>query len=183
MPDASGALSEAEEQRLIQRAAYSSDTKAFDTLIVPYVGQLRGYLRGLSGNDSDADDMTQTTLTKAWSQLHRFDGSGRLVAWLFRIAHREFLQNLRSTKRYSNAMTALADEPQARSAADGAAAAIDVQTILASLDPESRAALILSRAMGLTHNEISQTLDKPLGTVKSLINRATQQLVATHEHG
>lgn len=180
MPDESGARSVAEEQRLIQLAAFSSDTKAFDTLIAPFIGQLRGYLRGLAGNHSDADDMAQTTLTKAWAELHRFDGSGRFVAWLFRIAHREFLQSLRSRKRYAKAMGALADEPQARSAADGAAAAIDVQAILASLDPDARAAMILSRGMGLTHAEISQTLNKPLGTVKSLINRATQQLVATH---
>ncbi|MEL6869584.1 MAG: RNA polymerase sigma factor [Pseudomonadota bacterium] len=169
---------------MIRKAAFSSDTQAFDSLVAPYVGRLRGYLRGLAGNASDADDMAQTALTKAWTELHTFDARGRFAAWLFRIAHREFLQSLRARRRYAKAMSSLAVEPHTPQATsgDGAAAQIDVNALLATLDEDSRAAIILSRAMGFTHPEIATALDKPLGTVKSLISRATRQMVEASGH-
>ncbi|MFK8053159.1 MAG: RNA polymerase sigma factor [Woeseiaceae bacterium] len=174
--------SESEEQRLIQLVVLASDTKAFDMLVAPYAGRLRGYLLSLTRAGSDADDLLQTTLIKAWTELHRFDERGRFVAWLFRIAHREFLQAARSRKRYSKAMTGYGDAvvgPGIESG-DGPAAEVDLTIALASLDQESCAMILLSRAVGLTHAEISKTLEKPLGTVKSMINRATKQLVENY---
>lgn len=171
--------SEADERRLIQRVTLASDTQAFDALVAPYLSRLAGYLRGLAGDD--ADDLAQKTLLKAWSNLHRFSGEGRFIAWLFRIAQREFLQHLRQHRRYRAAMSDYhASDEAATAQADGTAAAIDVERILASLEPEVRAMLLLSRAVGLTHGEIATLLDKPLGSVKSTISRTTQQLVKTH---
>ncbi|MEL7296680.1 MAG: RNA polymerase sigma factor [Pseudomonadota bacterium] len=170
-----------EEQRLIQRVVLASDTQAFDALTRPYLGRLRGYLRGLTMHDSDADDRLQTTLIKAWQELHRFDHRGRFVAWLFRIAHREFLQGARAGKRYHQAMARYDGQSDGMSqSGDQAAAAMDIETILGSMHGDSRAAIILSRAVGLTHAEIAQAMDKPLGSVKSLLTRATQEIVAQY---
>lgn len=167
---------------MLQLVIHASDTRAFDSLVAPYVGRLRGYLYSLAKNESDADDLTQTALLKAWSELHRFDSRGRFIAWMFRIAHREFLQGLRSRRRYAKAMSGYGELSAADKhvSGDAPAAALDLSTLLATLEPDSRSALLLSRAVGLTHAEVALAMDKPLGTVKSLISRATTQLVQEH---
>ncbi|MEN7342042.1 MAG: RNA polymerase sigma factor [Pseudomonadota bacterium] len=171
-------LTTAEEQRLIQRVLLASDERAFGDLTHPYLPRLRGYLRGLSGSDSDADDLMQTTLIKCWQQLTSFDHKGRFVAWLFKVAHNEFLQWLRARKRYVGALDKMATEVgQSVQSGDAAAAALDVAGILSTLPEDARAALVLSRGVGLSHAEIALAMDKPLGTVKSLVNRATQEVV------
>ena len=156
----------------------ASDERAFATLTPPFLPRMRGYLRGLCGSDSDADDLTQATLIKCWQQLTGFDHKGRFVAWLFRIAHNEFLQWVRAKKRYKSALDSMAHEgtPSLQSG-DAAAASLDVAGILASLGEDARAALVLSRGVGLSHAEIAMAMDKPLGTVKSLVTRATQDVV------
>ena len=159
------------EWRLIQRAAHAADRDAFDVLVRPYIGRIRGYLGSLTYDDGDAEDLAQATLINAWRNLHRFDGSGRFVSWLFAIAHREFLQYLRKRKRYRRALDGLASETGAARVADEAANPLDLA---------SREVVILARAVGLTQAEIAAALDKPLGTVKSLLLRATRRLLDEH---
>ncbi len=173
-----GQQGDEEELRLIRRIVLGADQRAFSTLMRPYVARVRGYLGGFVSQPADADDLTQEVLLKAWSQLHRFDGRGRFVAWLFTIAHREFLQHVRGRKRYWRAIAGFRREPGGTAVNDNAAVAgIDVARILAAMDEETRAVVILSRGMGLTHSEIARVTDKPLGTVKSVLARATRSLV------
>src|SRR5688572_25827608 len=54
------------------------------------------YLLYLTGRRETAEDLTQETFLQAWRRLETFDGRGPLRPWLHRIAHREFLQSLRS---------------------------------------------------------------------------------------
>lgn len=180
--DDAGQVGDGDEYRLIRKIVLGADQRAFTTLMQPYVSRIHGYLRRFVSDASDADDLTQETLLKAWGQLHRYDGRGRFVAWLFAIAHREFLQHARGSRRYWRAMRRFRREPGGNAVSDNAAvAAMDIETVLASMDEETRAMVVLSRGMGLTHGEIAEITDKPLGTVKSTINRATRRLVDHYE--
>ncbi|MEM7612110.1 MAG: RNA polymerase sigma factor [Pseudomonadota bacterium] len=166
------------EQALVLRAVQDADGAAFELLVAPYVARIQRYLASLVRQPADADDLTQDVLMQAWRQLHKFDGSGRFRGWIFAIAHRAFLQHARGKRRYWRALTGLRAEPVAQAVADNAAVAeLDIHTLLSSLDADSRAVILLSRGMGLTHGEIAQATGKPLGTVKSLVSRATRRLV------
>ena len=176
--DDAGQVGDGDEYRLIRKIVLGADQRAFTTLMTPYVSRIRGYLRRFVQDPADADDLAQETLVKAWDQLHRYDGRGRFVAWLFAIAHREFLQHARRNRRYWRAMSRFRREPGGNAIGDNAAVAgLDVATVLASMDEDTRAMVILSRGMGLTHVEIAAVTGKPLGTVKSTINRATRTLL------
>lgn len=173
-----GQAGEGDEYRLIRKIVLGADQRVFTSLMRPYVAPIRGYLGRFVTDVADADDLTQETLLKAWNQLHRFDGRGRFKAWLFAIAHREFLQHARGKRRYWRAMSGLRREPGGMAVSDNAAVAgVDVATVLASMDEDTRAMVLLSRGLGLTHVEIATVTGKPLGTVKSTISRATRMVL------
>lgn len=165
------------EAQLVALVQQSGDPAAFSRLVRPYVAPIRAYLARLT-TPGDADDLTQETLLTAWRRLSGYDGRGRLKAWLFSIAHREFLQHARARGRLRRALSRVANEPQARSfSGDAPAASSDLARVLGTLDAETRALLLLSKGVGLSHAEIADVVDKPLGTVKSTLSRAIRRLV------
>ena len=169
------------ERRLLQAARIGADSAAFSRLVGPYVTLLRRYLGRFTAESTDADDLTQETLLTAWRRLADFDGRGRFKAWLFAIAHREFLQHARSRRRFWRAVSRMRAEPMpAVASGEAASASSDLERLLDALDDETRALLLLSRGVGLTHAEIAEATGKPLGTVKSIITRATARLLAEH---
>lgn len=169
------------ERRLLEAARIGADSAAFSRLVAPYVTPLRRYLGRFTNEAADADDLTQETLLTAWRRLADFDGRGRFKAWLFAIAHREFLQLARSRRRFWRAIGRMRAEPAtAAISGDAAAASSDLDRLLDELDPDTRALLLLSRGIGLTHAEIAEATGKPLGTVKSSITRATAKLLDDH---
>lgn len=169
------------EWRLVQAARLSADSAAFSRLVTPHVVQIRRYLERFTHDGADADDLTQETLVTAWRRIGDFDGRGRFKAWLFAIAHREFLQHARSRRRFWRALGRLRAEPTPDIVSgDAAAASTDLERLLDALEPDARAMLLMSRGAGLTHTEIAGITGKPIGTVKSVINRATRRLCDEH---
>ena len=169
------------ERRLLQLARVGADSAAFSRLVAPHVTPLRRYLGRFTSDAADADDLTQETLLTAWRRLVDFDGRGRFKAWLFAIAHREFLQHARSRRRFWRAIGRMRAEPMAATVSgDAASASSDLERLLDALDPDTRGLLLLSRGVGLTHAEIAEVTGKPLGTVKSTITRATARLLDEH---
>lgn len=169
------------ERRLLQAARLSADSVAFSRLVTPHVGPIRRYLERFTQDTADADDLTQETLVTAWRRLADFDGRGRFKAWLFAIAYREFLQHARSRRRFWRALGRFRAEPAPDTVSgDAAAASSDLERLLETLEPEARALVLMARGVGLSHSEIAEITGKPLGTVKSVINRATRRLLDEH---
>src|SRR5204862_5061278 len=82
------------EARLIQRLR-QGDADAGYQLMRDYYSGVYRYLLLLTGRPESAEDLAQETFLQAWSRLDRFEGRAPLRVWLHRIAHREFLQELR----------------------------------------------------------------------------------------
>src|SRR5436309_14535421 len=74
------------------------DVEAGRRFVRDYYPGVYRYLLYLTGRPETAEDLTQETFLQAWHSLDRFQGRAPLGAWLHRIAHREFLQSLRSRK-------------------------------------------------------------------------------------
>ena len=130
----------------------------------------------LTGNSDDAQDLVQEVLLKVRKGLETYR-PGSLEGWLSRITTNTFLDETRRRKR--RPVDLLPDDPDrvlpAGPAADVALASEvlpdDVQQALARLPEEYRVAVVLCDVVGLSYQEIGESLDVPVGTVRSRIHR------------
>jgi RNA polymerase sigma factor (sigma-70 family) len=130
----------------------------------------------LTGNSDDAQDLVQEVLLKVRKGLETYR-PGSLEGWLSRITTNTFLDETRRRRR--RPVDLLPDEPDRvlppGPAADVALAAEvlpdDIQQALARLPEEYRVAVVLCDVVGLSYQEIGESLDVPVGTVRSRIHR------------
>ena len=135
----------------------------------------------LTGNEDDARDLVQETLLRVRTGLRTYK-PGSMEGWLSRITTNVFLDEMRRRKR--RPVELLPEEPDrvipAASAADEALAAEtiseEVQAAVTRLPEEFRIAVVLSDVVGLSYAEIGETLDVPIGTVRSRIHRGRMML-------
>jgi RNA polymerase sigma-70 factor (ECF subfamily) len=137
----------------------------------------------LTGNEDDARDLVQETLLRVRTGLRTYT-PGSMEGWLSRITTNAFLDEMRRRKR--RPVDLLPEEPDrvmpAAIAADEALAAetisVDVQAAITRLPEEFRTAVVLADVVGLSYAEIGETLDVPIGTVRSRIHRGRMLLRA-----
>ena len=166
---------------LIARVLADDDRNAFAELVRRHQSAVRGFLRKLSGGDHGrADDLAQETFLRAYRGLSQFSGEARFSAWLFGIAYRAFLSELRARKEAalpasaeaSRAEGSMAEEPLA----ERVARRHDLTRAMGQLRPEERAALALTYGQDISHEEAAAILDWPLGTLKTHVARAKEHL-------
>lgn len=135
----------------------------------------------LTGNHEDAQDLVQDVLIRVERGLATYR-PGSLEGWLSRITTNAFLDRVRARKR--RPVDALPDDPErvlpSSAAADEALAAAqlpdDVQAALLGLPEDYRAAVVLCDVVGFSYQEIAESLDLPVGTVRSRIHRGRGRL-------
>jgi RNA polymerase sigma factor (sigma-70 family) len=138
----------------------------------------------LTGNSDDAQDLVQEVLLKVRRGLETYR-PGSMEGWLSRITTNTFLDEARRRRR--RPLDLLPEEPDRvlppEPAADVALAAEalpdDVQDALRQLPEEYRAAVVLCDVVGLSYQEIGESLDVPVGTVRSRIHRGRAMLRKT----
>jgi RNA polymerase sigma-70 factor (ECF subfamily) len=138
---------------------------------------MRAFALSLTRNASQADDLVQDTVVKAWSHLDRFVPGTNLRAWLFTILRNTFYSNRRRTVREvsdsdGTLVGALAEKP----AHDGRLQMADFVRAFAQLPDEQREALALVGASGFSYEEAAEMTGVAVGTVKSRANRARARL-------
>ena len=124
-----------------------------------------------------ADDLAQEAFVKVWKKLGSFRSEGKFSTWLFGIAHNEWRMSVRGRKEV--AIEEVADLPPEAESPDGAAAShlrLDLAEAMKTLTPAERAAIVLCCQNGLSHEEASQALECPLGTVKTNVLRGKEKL-------
>lgn len=141
------------------------------------IPSLRAFAWSLSRNQSDADDLVQDTLTKAWTHRARFQPGTNLRAWLFTILRNSWYTTAGKRRRETP------DEDGRHAAAltveaaqEWSAELTDLQAALGRLPPEHREAIILVGAAGLSYEEAAAIAGCALGTIKSRVNRARNRL-------
>ena len=139
---------------------------------------------------STADDLAQDCFMHAWDKLATYTGSGTFIGWLMKVAYTTFLQSKRRSKRYAEIVEEAGKvaELQAKVYTEPADEVTDLDKLLAVLEPEERAIMVMSYACGLSHREISDATGQPVGTIKSIIHRGKQKIrtsfeIEDHQHG
>jgi RNA polymerase sigma-70 factor (ECF subfamily) len=146
--------------------------------VVALIPALRAFAWSLSHNGSDADDLVQDTLIKAWTNRDKFEMGTNLRAWLFTILRNTYYTNvLRRRREVRDEQGEYASTLRAAPTQEWSVALRSLQAALLQLPAEHREALILVGAAGLSYEEAAEICGCALGTIKSRVNRARARLL------
>ncbi len=165
------------------RAAAKGRTEAFEELVRLHEKKVYALTLRMCGNPEDARDAAQEAFLSAWRGLPSFRGEAGFSTWLYRLASNAAIDQLRRNRRQREEASLDAGEmdtpdqsPGPQEAAEGSELQRAVADGLASLSEDHRRILLLREYQQLSYDEIAQTLDMDLGTVKSRISRARRAL-------
>ena len=150
--------------------------------LVKSIPSLRAFAISLCHNRTEADDLVQETLIRAWNNLNNFEEGTNLKAWLFTILRNNFYNGLRKLKHqtdYARAMDGsqfIVAPSQEKTIEFG-----DMMRHLQELPPDQREALILVTVENMSYEEVATICDCPVGTIKSRVNRARNRLAEVLE--
>ena len=143
------------------------------------------YIRRISAATlEDAEDLLQEIFVKVYRNLNDFDQSLKFSSWIYRIAHNQVVSHWRKMKVRPQVLKFEADEDFLKFIATDEDLARDIERkfsgeevrkMMENLDDKYREVLVLKFLEGKDYKEISDILEKPLGTVATLINRAKKQ--------
>jgi RNA polymerase sigma-70 factor (ECF subfamily) len=165
----------------------ASDPAAFGRLYELHYSRILTYLYRRTLDIDLAEELTSNTFFKALRGLHTYRGRAPFGAWLYRIASREVSLHRRSVRRRPSVSLLRTDEVARVSFRPGEMETAEqiherlrrhavVHECLLALPQRHQAVLVLRYFEGLSLEQISQVLDKKLGTVKSLIHRGLKRL-------
>ena len=174
-------MSDLEDAELVEQVARGSE-KAFLLLYDRYASRVHALSLRILNDSMLAEEATQDTFLKLWSRAHLFSSErGSLLVWLLTIARRVALDRLRLEARRPSLSDSndpadswpdipdentLSEENRWRS----------LYFVVQSLSVEHRQVIELAYYQGLSQSEIAETLGWPLGTVKTRLRAAMEQL-------
>ena len=169
----------ANETELVTQAQIG-DRNAFSELIRLHAQGVRNVIYRMCGDAQLAEDAAQETFIRAWQNLSSYRPQTSLRNWLYRIAVNSATDMLRKEKRIMpddiDNLHLTDERPSLESLVAHKERASLVQKAILALPDASRAVLVLREYEELSYQEISSTLDIPLGTVMSRLNYARKLL-------
>lgn len=161
----------------LEERARRGDAKAFGQVVRLHERDLRGLVWSVVRDHHQADDVLQTAFEKAFRRVKTFRGGGSMKPWLQSICYRAAIDHIRyeGRRRHSDI-----DRITPLAADDNVALQVetldDFQNVMASLEPETRALLMLTAGLGYTAADAARITDLPVGTVNSRLSRARKRL-------
>jgi RNA polymerase sigma-70 factor (ECF subfamily) len=173
------------------RNAQLGDAAAWEVLFQQNVNWIRGACRRWVGSFAHAEDLTQDVFLKVFQNLHSYRGErAGFRAWLNQITRNLLIDDFRRKQKEQHTISYDCANDRSKNVLESAAnygfnsvacgkkqehrAAL--RKAFRMLSPELRKAVILRDVHGFTYEEISNLLNKPVGTVKSRVNRGRIQL-------
>ncbi len=180
------------ESTELLEAIRRGDGDAFETVARAHAPRLFRFALRLTGRREDAEDLVQETLVRALPALRRFEGRARLSTYLVRSLGNIWKNRLRSQKRSrivawfggagereedeSPGIVAVDESPSPLQRLEAQARAEEVRRAVALLEPNRRLTLLLREVEELSYEEISEMTAVPVGTVRSRLARAREEL-------
>ncbi|HEY9030059.1 MAG TPA: RNA polymerase sigma factor [Kangiella sp.] len=169
-------MKSASTEHLIVICQSTGDRNAFNELFTRHDQALKAFLYHRL-DCQNIDDIVQETFVKAFLKIKQFDGKSKFSTWLYRIAFNEFLQ----LKRKASIFTRLKEKWQSDSdrtltSNDNSTVYIDAQREINRLSTIQQKVFIYAELYEHSHAEISELLDIPLGSVKTYLKQARDQI-------
>jgi RNA polymerase sigma-70 factor, ECF subfamily len=185
------APTQVEEQELVKRAR-RGDLAAYDELVKRYQERVYATIYHMTSNHEDANDLAQEAFIKGFHALKSFKGGSSFYTWVYRIAVNKtinFLKQRKSRAQMSlndldfNAehdpdLVALISDKTPRREVNLAELQKELNEAMQKLSEPHRLVVTLHDVQGLSHEEIAKIMDCNIGTVRSRLFYARQQLQA-----
>jgi len=176
------------EQTLIQRAQ-KGNHEAFAALVEEHQRYVYNLALRVVKDENEALDLTQETFVRAWTALPNFKGQAQFRTWLYRIVTNLCYNRLPNLRRSLNDLgdDVMEDIPEANYASPASEfetkeTRLHLHQAIEDLDANYKLLLTLRYQHELSYEEIASTLNLPLGTVKTGIFRAKEQLRKSLAH-
>jgi RNA polymerase sigma factor RpoE len=180
-----------EEMQLVKRAR-RGDLAAYDELVKRYQERIYATVYHMTANHEDANDLAQEAFIRAFQALKSFKGGSSFYTWVYRIAVNKTINFLKQRKHkqqmslddldfnaeHDPDLVALISEKTPRREVALAELQEKLNAALQRLSEPHRLAVILHDVQGLSHEEIGKIMDCNVGTVRSRLFYARQQLQA-----
>ena len=172
------------EQALIQRAQ-KGDQEAFAVLVTEHQRYVFNLAVRVLKNEEEALDVAQETFVRAWTALPNFRGQSQFRTWLYRIVTNLCYNRLPNLRRTLNELgdDVIANVPETDLAFDNPAHGLESRELrshlhqaIDHLDENYRLLISLRYQNELSYEEMATMLNMPLGTVKTGLFRAKEQL-------
>jgi len=179
----------AEDMELVRRAR-EGDFGAYDDLVRRYQERIYATIYHMTSNHEDANDLAQETFIKAFQALKSFKGGSSFYTWIYRIAVNKTINFLKQRKNklqmslddidfnaeHDPDLVALISEKTPRREANLAELQEKLNEAMLRLSESHRLAVTLHDIQGMSHEEIAKIMDCNIGTVRSRLFYARQQL-------
>ena len=163
----------------VLRKAQRGDERAFSLIVRAYEVPVFNYVMRLVGDRALAEDLTQEVFIRVFQGLPKFSLRSKFTTWLFQVTKNRVLDELRASERRPRALVALDDAPQLE-VLDAPAEQVEMiealWTAVEGLNTDLKMALLLRDVVGLSYNEIADSLDTTLATVKWRIFKAREEV-------
>ena len=181
-------MADSSEITLLIQKAQKGDTNAFGTLVASYEKFIFNVACKMFSNSEDASDSAQEALIKAYKNIDKFDFNSSFSTWLYRITVNACIDEMRRRKGRESISIDAEDEEsglavQIEDTSLGAEERViqnetvsEVRAAIDKLSEEHKTVIILRDLQDMTYEQVAQTLDLSIGTVKSRLARARKSL-------
>jgi len=164
----------------VLRKAQRGDERAFNLIVRAYETPVYNYVMRLVGGDRAlAEDLTQEVFIRVFQGLPKFSLRSKFTTWLFQVTKNRVLDELRASERRPRALVAIDDAPPLE-VVDAPLEQIEMidalWTAIEELNTDLKMALLLRDVVGLSYNEIADSLETTLATVKWRIFKAREEV-------
>src|ERR1700691_2628900 len=147
-------------------------TEAFEALLAAYQDKVFRLCYSMLGDRAQAEDCAQESFLRIWKSMERYRGQSALGTWIFSIARNVCLTAIakRAARRSApieEAEFAAPDRPDRQ---------LDIVRMVGQLPDNYRQVVMLFYMEDQSYEEVARLLDLPVGTVKTHLHRARQQL-------
>jgi RNA polymerase sigma-70 factor, ECF subfamily len=164
---------------IVLRRAQNGDERAFAEILRSYETPVFNYVLRLTDDRGLAEELTQEVFLRVFRGLPRFSGRSKFTTWLFQVAKNRVLDELRARERRPRASVTIDDvvtlevlDPPVEEGETIEAVWRAVQR----LNPDLKMALLLRDVVGMPYNEIADSLEITLATVKWRIFKAREEV-------
>ena len=190
--DANAAAPEPVEEMTLVNRARKGDLEAYDELVRRYQERIYATLYHMTSNHEDANDLAQEAFIKAFHALKSFKGGSSFYTWVYRIAVNKAINSLKQRKNklhislndldlnaeHDPDLVALVSDKTPRRDAGLAELQEKLNIAMQKLSEQHRMVVTLHDVQGLSHEEIAEIMECNIGTVRSRLFYARQQLQA-----
>ena len=188
-PKPASSVNRAEEDAIVRRAQ-KGDLAAYDELVRRYQERIYATVYHMTSNHEDANDLAQESFIKGFQALKSFKGGSSFYTWLYRIAVNKTINFLKQRKNRSamslndvdfnaekdpDLVALISDKTPRRDAALGELQK-KLNEAMQKLSEPHRLVVTLHDVQGLAHEEIAEIMECNVGTVRSRLFYARQQL-------